>query len=146
MALTSIVLAGFTATLGAGANVDTPFVEAQLGRRFTRAPFFELFVDYSYNRPISEFSFQTFGLGARTYLFRRRRFEMFHQAVAALAISSSGKGDVQDREIGERLLGAVLTQGVGTQLAINRCWNVALTVSTGTPIWLRTELAVRYAW
>ena len=137
---------GWTVTTGGGMNVDAPFVELQLGRRFQRASFFEVFLDYSYNAAISEFSFQTFGVGARTYFMRRGRFEMFHQAVAAFAISSSGKGDVQDREIGERLLGAVLAQGVGAQVAINPCWTVALTISTGTPIWLRPELAVRFTW
>ena len=137
---------GFTATAGAGANVDTPFVELQLGRRFRRAPFFEFFLDYSYDRPISLFSFQTFGVGARTYFLHRGRFEMFHQAVASFALSSSGRGDVQDRDIGQRVLGGVLAQGVGLQFAIDRCWNVALTVSVGTPIWLRSELAVRFTW
>jgi hypothetical protein len=137
---------GFTATAGGGTNVDTPFVEVQIGRRFRRAPFFELFLDYSYDRPISLFSFQTFGLGVRTYFWKFDRFEMFHQAMAAFAISSSGRGPVQDREIGERLLGAFLTQGVGVQAAINPCWNVALTVNTGTPVWLRPELSVRFTW
>jgi len=138
-----IVFAGFTATAGGGLNVDTPFVEAQLGRRFTRAPFFEVFLDYSYNAAISELSFQTFGVGARTYVLRfGKRFELFHQALAAFAISGSGEFD--NRDIGQRVLGAVLTQGVGVQAAIDPCWNVALTVSTGTPVWLRPELTVRF--
>ena len=33
---------------------------------------------------------------------------------------------------------------VDAQVAINPCWNVALTVSTGTPVWLRPELSVRF--
>jgi hypothetical protein len=44
------------------------------------------------------------------------------------------------------VLGAVLTQGAGVQFAINRCWNVAVTVSTGTPIWLRSELSLRFTY
>jgi len=134
---------GFTATAGGGVNVDTPFVETQLGRRFVRAPFFELFLDYSYNATISEFPFQTFGIGARTYVFRfAQRFELFHQALAAFAIS--GSGDFDNRDIGQRVLGAVLTQGVSVQASINPCWTVALVVSTGTPVWLRPELTVRF--
>jgi hypothetical protein len=138
-----LVIAGFTATAGGGTNVDAPFVELQLGRRFERAAFFELFADYSYDAAVSEFSFQTFGLGARTYLFAFDRFELFHQAVAALAVSSSGGHD--NRDFGQRLLGAVLTQGVGLQAQVVPRWQVALTLSTGTPVWLRPELTVRYA-
>ena len=33
---------GFTAAVGGGTNVGTPFIEAQLGRRFHRAPFLEI--------------------------------------------------------------------------------------------------------
>jgi len=123
-------------------NETTPFVEAQLGRRFRRATFLETFLDYSYDRAISEFSFQTFGVGVRTYFWHFNRFEVFHQAVAMVAIASAGEHS--NRDLGQRLLGGVLTQGAGIQGAINRCWNIAFTLSTGTPIWLRPELTVRF--
>ncbi len=135
---------GFTAALGGGTNVGTPFVEAQLGRRFHRAPFLEAFLDYSYDRPISELSFQTFGVGIRTYVTRFDRFELFLQAVASFALSASGKGPVQDRALGERLLGAFMTQGIGISAAIHGGWNASFAVSTGYPVYLRPELAVRY--
>ena len=135
--------AGVSAGIGGGLNVGTPFVQAQLGRRFRRASHFELFLDYSYDKAISEFSFQTFGVGARTYVARTGRFEVFHQAVAAFVVSSSGDGPVQ-RAIGERLLGPMFTQGLGAQLEVHRCWTVALVLSTGYPVWLRPELSLRY--
>ncbi len=139
---------GFTASVGAGFNLDTPFVEAQLGRRFVRAPHFEVFLDYSYGAAISEFAFQTFGVGARTYFARCRcgRIEVFHQAVMAFGLSASGNGAVEGRQLGERVLGAFMTQGLGTQLALTDRWRLALVVSTGYPVWLRSELAVRFAW
>jgi hypothetical protein len=135
---------GFTVAVGGGTNVGTPFVEAQLGRRFHRAPFLEIFLDYSYDRPISELSFQTFGGGVRTYFTRFARFELFFQAVAAFGVSSSGTGPVQNRAIGERLLGAFMTQGIGISAQLYRCWTASFTVSTGYPVYLRPELAVRY--
>lgn len=135
---------GFTVAAGGGVNVDAPFVAAHVGRRFARAPFVELYLDYSYDRPISEFSFQTFGIGVRTYLALSPRFELFHQAMVGFVVSSSGRGAVQDRQIGERLLGPILTQGIGLEMAIDRCWTAALAVSTGTPVWLRPELSVKY--
>lgn len=148
VALTSVTHAdphgGFTAALGGGTNVGTPYVEAQLGRRFRRAPFFEIYLDYSYDRPISELSFQTFGAGVRTYVKRFGRFELYHQALLAFAVSSSGTGPVQNRAIGERLLGAFVTQGLGLSAQLHGCWSAALTVSTGYPVWLRPELALRY--
>jgi hypothetical protein len=135
---------GYTVTAGGGLNVDAPYAEAQLGRRFVRAPFLELFVDYSFNAAISEFTFHTLGAGVRTYFLHRGRVELFHQALAAFGVSSSG--DYDNRDLGQRVLGAFLTQGAGVQLAFNPCWNVALTVSTGTPVWLRPELAARFTW
>ena len=135
---------GFTVAIGGGVNVGTPFVEAQLGRRLHRAPFLELFLDYSYDRPISELSFQTFGGGVSTYVTRFARFELFVQAIAAFGVSSSGAGPVQHRAIGERLLGAFMTQGLGISAQIYRCWTASLAVSTGYPVYLRPELAVRY--
>jgi len=135
--------AGFTASAAGGLNVGAPYVDAQLGRRFKRARFFELYLDYSYGAAISEFSFQTFGLGERTYFGRFDRFEVFHEALAAFAVSSSGTSSI-GRAIGERLLGPVFTQGIGLQATIHGCWSAALVVSTGYPVWLRTELAARY--
>ncbi len=139
---------GFTASAGAGLNLDTPFVEVQLGRRFVGAPSFEVFVDYSYGAAISEFSFQTFGVGARTYFARCRcgRIEVFHQAVMAFGLSASGNGVVENRQLGERVLGAFVTQGLGTQLALADRWHLALVVSTGYPVWLRSELVARFTW
>jgi hypothetical protein len=134
---------GFTATAGGGLNVETGFVELQLGRRFARASFFEAYLDYSYDRPISAFSFQTFGIGVRTYFARFDRLELFHQASAAFAISSAGTATAPDRMLGDRLLGPVFTQGIGIATTI-RCWTAALVVSTGDPVWLRPEVAVRY--
>jgi len=134
---------GFTAGVGGGTNVDAPYVVAQLGRRFERVPFLEVFLDYSYDRPISELSFQTFGAGVRTYVARWDRVELFHQATAAFAVSASGKGPVQNRDLGERLLGAFMEQGLGVAVHIDCRWSASLAVSTGYPVWLRPELAVR---
>ena len=136
--------AGFTLTAGFGLNVDTPFVEIQAGRRFTCARHFELFLDYSYDRPISTFSFQTLGIGARTHVARLGPVELFHQALAAFAVSSSGTGPVTGRDLGERLLGGFLTQGVGLATTRPGRWTVALVVSTGYPVWLRPELTVQH--
>ena len=135
---------GFTFAATGGTNVDAPFAGVQVGRRFARAPFLELYLDASYGAAISELPFTTFGAGLRTYFLRRGRIELFHQALAAFAIS--GSGDVHDRAIGERLLGAFMTQGVGVSVELCSCWSVSLTVSTGYPVWLRPELAARYTW
>ena len=135
---------GFTATLVGGLNVDTPFVELELGRRFDRAPHFELYLDYSYGAAISEFSFQTFGAGVRTYFFEHGRVELFHQALLALGVSSSGNGVVEDRAIGERLLGAFMTQGLGAQVQLTQELSLTLGVATGYPVWLRSDVGVRF--
>lgn len=135
---------GYTLGGGGGTNVGTPFVEAHAGRRFTRARFFELYLDYSYDRAISEFAFQTVGVGVRTYLTTFGRFELFYQASAAFAVSSGGHGPVMNLSIGERLLGAMLEQGVGVEASLGGGWTCALVVSTGNPVWLRPELAVKY--
>jgi hypothetical protein len=136
--------AGFTAGVGGGLNVGTPFVEAQLGRRFAGAIHFELYLDYSYDRPISDFAFQTFGIGARTYLFRFARFELLYQAAAGFAVSSSGNAVVGNRTIGDRLLGPVFTQGLGVDAVLHRCWTASLVLSIGDPVWFRPDVAVRY--
>jgi len=130
----------FTATAGGGLDVGTPFGELQLGRRFRAAPHFELYLDYSYNGAISTYPFHTFGIGARTYLVSFDRFELFHQALAATGLGSGG----HLRTIGDRLLGAFLTQGLGLDAKLAPCWSVAVVVSTGYPVWLRSELVVRY--
>jgi hypothetical protein len=132
--------AGFTVSLGVGLNVGTPFVEAQVGRRFERAKFFEAFADYSYAAAISTYPFHTLGVGARTYLVHFDRFELFHQAVAELALSSGGR----DRTFGDRILGGLFAQGIGMQAAIGSSWSVAVVASTGYPVWLRSELVGRY--
>jgi len=135
---------GWSVATGGGTNVGTPFVEARAGRRFGH---FELYADYTYDRAISMFSFQTFGVGVHSYLWKLSdRFELFHQAVAAFAVSSSGEGPVQDRMLGERLLGPVFSQGVGIEAHLDACWSAAFVLSTGDPVWLRPELTVKYTW
>ena len=135
---------GFTATVVGGLNVDTPFVELELGRRFERAPHFEIYLDYSYGAAISQFSFQTFGAGVRTYFFHHRQVEVFHQALLALGVSSSGNGVVEDRAIGERLLGAFMTQGLGAQVQLTRELSLTVGIDTGYPVWLRSDVGVRF--
>ena len=130
----------FTATAGGGLNVGTPFAELQVGRRFAGAPHFELYLDYSYGAAISTYPFHTFGLGARTYLKRWGRVELFHQALAAFGLGTGGHFQM----FGDRVLGPFLTQGVGVAVTVAPCWSVAFVASTGDPVWLRTELAVRY--
>ena len=136
---------GFTLSAGAGLNRDAPFGELQLGRRFVRAPQFELYLDYSYGAAISEYAFQTIGIGARTYFVHRGRVEVFHQALAAFGVSASGNDTVADRALGERLLGAFMAQGLGVQIALSESWRLATVVSVGYPVWLRPEIALRFA-
>ncbi len=136
----------FTATVGAGLTVGTPFVELQLGRRFAgRAHHVEAYLDYSYDAAVSTFAFHTGGLGVRTYLRVARDLELFHQALAGFAISAGGYDAVQDRAIGERLLGPFFTQGIGAQYALSRRIAIAAVAATGYPVWLRPELTVRVA-
>lgn len=130
--------------LGGGANVSHPYLGAQLGYRFARAEFLELLLDYSYDAAIPEFTFQTASVGARTFFASFGRVELYHQALLGVALSSGGTTEVPKREIGERLLGAFVTQGVGAELEVWRGFHAALTLSTGYPVWLRPELAVRY--
>jgi len=134
---------GYFAAAGGGANVGTPFAQVKLGRRFARAPFLELGFAYSYDRAISELPFQTLGVAVRTYVARFGRVELVHEASAALALSSSGK--FGDRAIGDRLLGPMFALGIGAEVAIDCHWSVGLVVSTGTPVWLRSAVAVRFA-
>jgi hypothetical protein len=132
---------GYTVALGGGLNVGHPFVDARLGHRWSRV---EVALDYSYDAKISELPFQTFGVAVRTFLTTVGPVELFHQASASFALSSSGTFD--DRQLGDRLLGGFFTQGLGAEYAIDPCWSVALTVSTGYPVWLRPELAVKFTW
>jgi hypothetical protein len=132
---------GWTFAAGVGTNVQHPFADARVGHRWSIV---EVALDYSYDAAISELPFQTFGVAVRTFFARVHGVELFHQATAAFALSSAG--DFNDRALGDRLLGAFLTQGLGADYAIDRCWSVALTVSTGYPVWLRPELAVRFTW
>ena len=62
--------------------------------------------------------------------------------MAGFVVSSSGR--FNNRAIGDRLLGPVFTQGLGVQVVMHQAWTAALVVSTGYPVWLRPELAVRY--
>ncbi len=135
---------GVSAGVYGGLNQAHPFVGAQAGYPFARADFFELYVDYSYGSAISEFAFQTFATGARTYFASFSRIELYHQALLGFALSSSGTAQVPERSLGERLLGAFATQGVGIDAAVWRGLHAALSVSTGYPVWLRPDLARRY--
>jgi hypothetical protein len=128
----------FTATAGGGLNVTTPFAELQVGRRLR--PYFELYADYSYGAAISTYPFHTFGIGARTYFARWDRVELFHQALAAFGLGTGG----HFQTIGDRVLGPFLTQGLGVAVNVARCWSIEMVVSTGDPVWLRSELAARY--
>ena len=134
-----VIVAGY-----GGLNESHPFVGAQAGYRFARARFLEIYVDYAYSAAISEFSFQTFALGVRTYFLERGRFELYHQALAGFAVSSGGTTEVPDRSFGERFLGGFFNQGVGASVDVWRGLGVRLSVSTGYPVWLRSDLGVHY--
>src|SRR5258706_16003260 len=131
---------GLGVGLGAGLNVGTPFVEAQAGWRFERASFLELFADYSYDAAISQYRFHTLRPGVRTFIARFDRFELFHQATAEFGLSSGGRF----RTFGDRILGGLFEQGVGIQAWIAPAWSIGIAVSTGYPVWFRTEVAGRY--
>lgn len=135
---------GFRAGAGGGVNVTKPFAEIQVGRRFERAELLELYLDWSYDAAISEFAFQTAGVGLRTYFARFGRVELLHQALLGVGLSSGGTTQVPKRELGERLLGAFMTQGVGADVTIVRGLHASLTLSTGYPVWLRPELVAYY--
>jgi hypothetical protein len=38
-----------------------------------------------------------------------------------------------------------MEQGVGVQIALSESWRLSTVVSVGYPVWLRSELALRYA-
>jgi hypothetical protein len=135
---------GWFVSAGAGLNTSHPFGELQLGHHF-RAPF-ELYLDYSYDATISEFPFQTLGVGARTYFFHVGNLRIFHQALTGGALSSGGSGAVQNRTFGDRLLGGIFEQGLGVDLEIVPGWSVKAAVSTGYPVWLRSEVGVTLRW
>lgn len=135
---------GFTASLAAGLNVTHAFGALQLGRRLASADFFEPYIAYSYNTAISEFPFHVLGIGTRTYFARWPQVEVFHQAYVGAGLSGGGNTDVPERDLGQRLLGAFLTQGLGAQLWFGRGLNLALTCDTGYPVWLRSSVGVQY--
>ena len=120
----------------AGLNLTTPYADLTFARRFARAPHVELYLDAGYDRPISYFAFYTGGLGLRTTLttFGTDELALFHQALAGFAISESGRGPVQNRDLPQRLLGPVFTQGLGLEYRFAPCWSAAATVSTGYPV------------
>jgi hypothetical protein len=130
---------GFFVAAGGGLNVSHPFGELQVGRRFRNAPHFELYLDYSYDGKISEFPFQTFGIGGRTYLLHVAHCELFHQALASFALAQGG--DL--RTIGDRVLGGFFTQGLGLALVTGSAWTLELSVATGYPVWLRSDLGLK---
>jgi len=134
------VAGGVTASAGGGMNVGTPFAEVEVGRRFPCARFLELYADYSYDAAISTYAFHTFGIGARTYVAHLGPSELFLQSLAGFAISGGG----HFQTFGDRLLGPFFTQGVGLAYPITPAWTVAVSVSTGDPVWLRSDLAVRF--
>ena len=130
---------GFFIAAGGGLNVGHPFGELQIGRRFRSSPHFELFLDYSYDAAISELRFQTFGVGERTYLTHLGPTELFHQAVASFAVTQGG--DL--RAVGDRLLGGFFTQGLGLALVTGSAWTLEVSLQTGYPVWLRSDIALR---
>lgn len=144
MGALEVICAGWFASAGLGANTTHAFGEVQIGHRLCTVPF-ELYVDYSYDAAISQFSFQTLGVGARTYFYRAGAVQVFHQALAGAALSSGGEGAVQNRTFGDRLLGGVFEQGVGVEVAFG-AWSIKLVESTGYPVWLRSELGVAFRW
>jgi len=127
------------ASAGAGLDTSHPFGELQLGHHFAHVPF-ELYLDYSYDAHISQYAFQTLGIGARTYVVHVGNLRVFHQALAGGALSSA-PGD-----LGDRLLGGIFEQGLGLSLDLVPGWSVKAVVSTGYPVWLRSELGVTYRW
>ena len=130
---------GWIASVGVGLDVGTPFAEVQLGRRF-HAPF-ELYLDYSYNGTISAYPFHTVGVGVRTYLVPLgEHATLFHQSLAAFGIGTGG----HFQTIGDRLLGPFFTMGLGVDVKLHPCWSIAAVLAVGDPVWLRSELAVRY--
>lgn len=135
---------GFSAAIGTGLNVTRPFGTLELGRRLQSADFFEPYVGYSYNAAVSEFPFHVMGLGVRTYFLTWPRVEVFHQAYLGTALSGGGSTDVPERDLGERMLGAFVTQGLGAQVLLGSGFSLALTCETGYPVWLRSTLAVNY--
>lgn len=135
---------GLGLAVAGGLNVTHPFVRAELGWRFARAEFLELYGEYSLNAAISTFPFHTLGVGVRTYFTRFGRVALYAQASAGLAIASGGSSPAPSRTLGERLLGAFMTQGVGLDLALVRGLSAGLSVSTGYPVWLRPELSLRW--
>ncbi|MBL8609524.1 MAG: hypothetical protein JNL38_19495 [Myxococcales bacterium] len=136
---------GLALALAQGLNVSRPFAGAQVGYRFERASFLEAFVDYSYDAPISELSFHTLGLGARVYFASFfDSVELYHQSLFGTALSSGGPAAAPKRELGERLLGVFMTQGLGAEVHVAYGFHAGLTLSTGYPVWFRPELAVRY--
>lgn len=135
---------GFGIDFTGGTNVLTPYGGVRLGRRFSRANYFELYLDYSYGAAISAFPFHTVGLGTRAYLVSGERFELFHQSLFAVGISSGGTAQVPNRTLGEQLLGAFMTQGLGVNVWMWRGLHAAFAVSTGYPVWLRPELSLGY--
>jgi hypothetical protein len=127
------------ASAGVGLNTTHPFGELQLGRHWAHVPF-ELYLDYSYDAHISQYAFQTFGVGARTYFLHVGNLRVFHQALAGAALSSA-PGD-----LGDRLLGGIFEQGLGMSLDLVPGWSVKAALSTGYPVWLRSEVGVTYRW
>jgi hypothetical protein len=127
------------ASADAGLNTTHPFGELQLGHHWAHVPF-ELYVDYSYDAHISQYAFQTLGIGARTFILHVGNLRVFHQALAGAALSSA-PGD-----LGDRLLGGIFEQGLGMSLDLVPGWSVKAAVSTGYPVWLRGELGVTYRW
>lgn len=135
---------GFSIALSGGANVVHPYVGANAAYRFARADFVEAFVDWSYDATISTFPFHTFGVGARTFFATLGPVEIYHQALFGFALSGGGTASEPSRDLGERLLGAFTTQGIGAEVRLVQGLRLALTASTGYPVWFRPELAARF--
>jgi hypothetical protein len=67
-----------------------------------------------------------------------------HQALLGFAVAGGGTSPATNRDLGARLLGAFMTQGVGADVWVASGLSLSVTVSTGYPVWLRPELALRY--
>lgn len=127
-----------------GLNVSRPYVGGHLAWRFVSAPYFELLLDYDYATKISQFPFHTASVGMRTYLGKWAAFELFSASLCGVAIAGDGHHALTNRDLGARLLGAFLSQGLGVQASLGGGWLAGIEVATGYPVWLRSQLSVRY--
>jgi hypothetical protein len=127
------------ASADVGLNTSHPFGELQLGHHWAHVPF-EMYLDYSYDAHISQYAFQTFGVGARTYVMHVGNLRVFLQTLAG-AVLSSGPGD-----FGDRASDGIFEQGLGMSLDLVPGWAVKAAVSTGYPVHVRSEVGMTFRW